>query len=86
MRRLLEVDPSRRMTAEEALRHPWIARHSADAVVDADEVAMDVDEECQAEKWSEQEAVVRGARVPMKASALCGRLARGRLRVSVFGK
>ncbi|KAL9190435.1 hypothetical protein ACHAXT_007646 [Thalassiosira profunda] len=32
VRRLLQMDPAQRMTAEEALKHPWIQKHANDSV------------------------------------------------------
>jgi serine/threonine protein kinase len=36
--RLMQKDPSRRMTVEEALDHPWIVRHNCDDVLLCEEV------------------------------------------------
>jgi serine/threonine protein kinase len=84
VRGLLQMNASKRMTVEQALEHPWMRRH---VDVDDDEAMTIGDEENRAaEMWSEKEAVVKGARMPMKASVLCNKLARGTKRVSAFGK
>ena len=34
VRRMLKMDPSKRMTVDQALNHPWVAKHvDADAVM-----------------------------------------------------
>jgi len=38
VRRLLQTDPARRMTVEEALAHPWIIRHNQGPMVFVDEM------------------------------------------------
>ena len=38
---LLRVDPSRRMTAEEALVHPWLASTSHETTVELDKNILD---------------------------------------------
>ena len=38
VRRLLQIDPARRMTVEEALAHPWIIRHNHGPMVFVDEM------------------------------------------------
>jgi calcium-dependent protein kinase len=38
---LLQVDPDRRLTAEQALRHPWIELNDANPIVEIDAVILD---------------------------------------------
>jgi len=73
VRRLLQSDPSKRMTAEEALNHPWMAAHVRPSAIVQDQDARD-------DKPSE-EAVVKG----LRRSLLCGGLARRKIRRTMFG-
>ncbi|KAL9188089.1 hypothetical protein ACHAXT_006467 [Thalassiosira profunda] len=38
VKRLLQKDPRKRMTAEEALCHPWLVRHNAEALLESPEI------------------------------------------------
>ena len=76
VRRLLQKDPKRRMTADEALRHPWMVRHVGSTVEDA---AMGDAEESRQDDAS-VEVVFRGA-TERDAILLSERPAKGKRRV-----
>jgi len=73
VRGLLQTDPKRRMTVEEALAHPWMARYS--------EVLMTQN----VPTMEEEEAVVKGLRIPRKGSLLGSRITGRKIRKSMFG-
>lgn len=72
IRQLLKMDPSKRMTAEEALNHPWIVRHNASSGTE-----KMIDEERQ-DKSSEED-------VHVKRSGKSRKGIRRKLRISMFG-
>ncbi|KAL7545871.1 hypothetical protein ACHAWF_010875 [Thalassiosira exigua] len=80
VRRLLQMDPRRRMTAEEALRHPWVAGHGGR---DAADPAMS-EEECSLESEASVEYVkVFKPTTPKKSGRV--RAARRKMRKAMFG-
>lgn len=71
IRRLLQKDPSKRVTVEQALNHPWIVKYAGASV------AM-FEEERQGKPTSEEDAVL-GLSMPQKGSMLCARIAMDKL-------
>jgi serine/threonine protein kinase len=71
IRRLLQMNPRKRMTAEEALNHPWLVRHTRIDVV----MSADISEE----------VMVKGLRLPRRGSIFCGGIAKRKTRMSMFG-
>lgn len=81
VRRLLQMDPRKRMSVDQALNHPWLVRHNAGAIAET------IDEERQDKSaTSSKEAVVKGLRMPRRGSLLCGRISRGKVRMPIIGR
>ena len=79
VRGLLQMDPRRRMTAEEALRHPWIARTD----VDAPEEDPAMEEGCSVDEDSVDFPKVYKPTATKKSSRV--RAARRKMRKAMFG-
>jgi len=94
IRQLLKMDPSKRMTVEEALNHPWIVRHntSSDTAMMIDEESQDVSSKDEAMSSEEEAIPVKGISKSRKGAMLCSRLGKRRnakqrkMRISMFGK
>ena len=95
IRQLLKMDPSKRMTAEDALNHPWIVRHntSSDTAMMIDEESQDVSSKDEAMSSEEEAIPVKGISKSRKGVMLCSRLGKRRnakqrkMRISsMFGK
>lgn len=80
VRRLLQMDPRKRMSVEQALNHPWMVRHAAGAYAEM------IDEERQDKSTTSEEAVIKGLRMPRRGSSLRSRIARGKVRMPMFGR
>ena len=70
IRRLLQIDPRKRMTVEEALNHPWLGRHTHPDVMNVD---------------ISEEAMVEGLRLPRRGSISHLGIAKRKMRMSMFG-
>jgi len=71
IRRLLQMDPRKRMTARQALDHPWIVRHSNSSAVMGDDFT--------------EGAVVERVRSSRRGSMIAGRVGRRNLRKAMLG-
>jgi len=71
IRQLLQTDPRKRMTVEEALNHPWLIMHTHTDVVMSAGVS--------------EEVMVKGLRLSRRGSIFCGRIAKRKMRMSMFG-
>jgi serine/threonine protein kinase len=80
IRRLLQMDPRKRMSVEQALHHPWLARHAAATLIE-----MAAEERQDKLSTSSDENPVKSLRIPRRGSLLCGRISRGKVK-SMFGR
>lgn len=75
IRRLLRMDPTKRMTAEEALNHPWILKHTNTvASEEMDSISIVADS-----------GVLEGSRVSKRGSMISGSVTRRLIRKAMFG-
>jgi len=68
---LLQMDPTKRMTVEEALNHPWIIRHTPTDAVMSDGISEEVKD--------------KGSRLPRRFRFCSGPMAKRKVRKSMFG-
>mmetsp|Transcript_27553 Transcript_27553/g.58872 ORF Transcript_27553/g.58872 Transcript_27553/m.58872 type:complete len:411 (+) Transcript_27553:87-1319(+) len=71
IRRLLQKDPRKRMTVEQAMNHPWMVKHA-----NTDEVMI----EDEHQDRSSEEAVVKGLRIPRKGAMFYGLIKKRKMR------
>lgn len=69
IRRLLQTDPTNRMSAAEALNHPWMVRHTNTNVL----------------AKANEEFMAKGLRISRRGSMLSGRVTRRNVRKAMFG-
>jgi len=77
--RLLQMDPRKRMSVEQAMHHPWLVRHAAAALIEVSEERQDKPSN------TSDETVVKSLRMPRRGSMLRGHIARGKVK-SMFGR
>merc|ERR1712127_59054 len=82
VRRPLQTDPKKRMTVEQTLNDPWMARYAGTVdTVMVDEERQDISSSAR----SEEEVVDKGSRLPKRGSMLSSKIGRRKLRISMFG-